>query len=299
MRPLEVLVGLRVAVQVDERRVDARGDGVDQLAGAGDVAAQPLLGHRAQRRGAGERLRGEDRQRVAPARGQLVAVLARPGAQRPLVDDVGRRAELGREVAQPAAADDEIAAVVHRGARREEVDDVAHPRSSPCDHAAVLRVAALAIAPVKGMRTVQADALELAESGPVGDRAFHVREADGEIALTMRNPRLVQVVPSWNAAEQELALAFPDGRRVAAPVVRGEAVSTPFYDGRPVPGRLVEGPFAAALSEHLGRAGAARRQRRGRRRRRRPSGDADVRRLAGRRLATPSTARSSTRAASA
>ena len=92
------------------------------------------------------------------------------------------------------------------------------------------------------------------ESGPVGDRAFHVREADGEIALTMRNPRLVQVVPRWDAAEGELALAFPDGRRVAAPVVRGEAVSTAFYDGRPVPGRLVEGPFAAALSEHLGRA---------------------------------------------
>ena len=54
---------------------------------------------------------------------------------------------------------------------------------------------------------------------------------------------------------RQLALAFPDGRRVAAPVVRGAAVSTPFYDGRPVPGRLVEGPFAAALSEYLGRAG--------------------------------------------
>jgi uncharacterized protein YcbX len=116
----------------------------------------------------------------------------------------------------------------------------------------VLRVGALAIAPVKGMRTVGVDALELRASGPVGDRAFHVREADGAIALTMRNPRLVQVVPTWNAAEGELALAFPDGRRVAAPVVRGAAVSTAFYDGRTVPGRIVDGPFAAALSEHLG-----------------------------------------------
>ena len=70
----------------------------------------------------------------------------------------------------------------------------------------------------------------------------------------MRNPRLVQVVPTWNAAEQALALAFPDGRRVAAPVAHGEAVSTAFYDGRRVPGHVVEGPFAAALSEHLGRA---------------------------------------------
>jgi uncharacterized protein YcbX len=115
----------------------------------------------------------------------------------------------------------------------------------------VLRVGALAIVPVKGMRTVAVDALELGESGPVGDRAFHLRELDGAIALTKRHPRLVQVVPAWDGTD--LALAFPDGSRVAAPVVRGAAVSTAFYDGRPVPGRLVEGPFAAALSEYLGR----------------------------------------------
>jgi MOSC domain-containing protein len=115
----------------------------------------------------------------------------------------------------------------------------------------VLRVGALAIAPVKGMRTVAVDALELAASGPVGDRAFHLRQADGAIALTKRYPRLVQVVPAWDG--KELALAFPDGRRVAAAVVRGAAVSTTFYDGRPVSGRLVEGPFATALSEYLGR----------------------------------------------
>jgi MOSC domain-containing protein len=125
--------------------------------------------------------------------------------------------------------------------------------SSPCDDGAVLRVAALAIAPVKGMRTVAMDALELAASGPVGDRAFHVREADGGIALTTRNPRLVRIVPTWDGAGGELALAFPDGPRVAAPVVRGAALETAFYDGRRVPGRAVEGPFAAALSDYLGR----------------------------------------------
>lgn len=118
----------------------------------------------------------------------------------------------------------------------------------------MLRVAALAIAPVKGMRTVGVDALELAESGPVGDRAFHLRRPDGEIALTKRNPRLVQVVPAWDAARGELALTFPDGRRVAAPVQRGRPVSTTFYDSRSVPGHVVEGPFAAALSEHVGHA---------------------------------------------
>ena len=70
--------------------------------------------------------------KIASASGQraaeLGAVLARALAQRALVDHVGRRAELGREVAQPAAADDELAALVHRGARREELEDVAHAR---------------------------------------------------------------------------------------------------------------------------------------------------------------------------
>jgi uncharacterized protein len=113
-------------------------------------------------------------------------------------------------------------------------------------------VAALALAPVKGLRLVGAHEVDLRRAGPAGDRAFHLREPDGTIALTVRNPRLVQVVPSWDPARGELALTFPDGARVAGPVVRGAPVTTAFYDGRPVPGHVVDGPFAAALSEHAG-----------------------------------------------
>jgi hypothetical protein len=127
-RPPQVLVGLRVAVQVDARGVDARGQRVHELAGAGDVTAQALLGHGGQHGRAGEGLGGEDRERVGPARAQLVAVLAGALAQRGLVDHVGRRAELGGEVTQPAAADHELAITVDARAGREEVDDVAHAR---------------------------------------------------------------------------------------------------------------------------------------------------------------------------
>ena len=114
-------------------------------------------------------------------------------------------------------------------------------------------VAALSLAPVKGMRLVAVDAIALDPSGPRGDRAFHVREAGGALVSTSRNPALVQVVPAWDAGRDELALEFPGGERVAGPIVRGERVETAFYDGRAVPGREVEGPFAAALSAHLGR----------------------------------------------
>ena len=112
-------------------------------------------------------------------------------------------------------------------------------------------VTALRVAPVKGLRLVPVDAVELRPAGPAGDRAFHLREPEGGIALTLRNPRLVQVVPAWDGTE--LALTFPDGTRVAGPVERGAAVTTAFYDGRPVAGHVVEGPFAAALSDYAGR----------------------------------------------
>ena len=115
------------------------------------------------------------------------------------------------------------------------------------------RVCSLALAPVKGLRLVDVPEVDLLRSGPAGDRAFFLREPDGRIALTVRHPRLVQVVPAWDPARGELGLTLPDGTRVTGPVVRGEPVTTAFYDGRPVAGHVVEGPFAAALSAHAGR----------------------------------------------
>ena len=113
-------------------------------------------------------------------------------------------------------------------------------------------VATLHLAPVKGMRLVEVDAVDLGAAGPAGDRAFHVRAA-GKVALTTRHPKLVQIVPAWDPDSGVLRLRFPDGAVVAAPVEHGAAVTTAFYDGRPVPGHVVEGPFAAAISEHIGR----------------------------------------------
>ena len=152
--------------------------------------------------------------------------------------------------------------------------------------AGVLRVGALAIAPVKGMRTVAVDALELAESGPVGDRAFHLREADGAIALTKRYPRLVQVVPAWDG--EELALAFPDGSRVAAAGgARRGGVDHVLRRARRCPGRAGRRALRRRAVAVPRAPGRARRPRRRRDRRRRPRRHADVRRLAGRRLGGP------------
>ena len=149
------------------------------------------------------------------------------------------------------------------------------------------------------MRLVGVDAVDVGATGPAGDRAFHLRERrEGRAhdAPPEARPDRPGLGPPSRACS---TFTFPDGTRVAAPVEPGAAVTTAFYDGRPVPGQVVEGPFAAAISEHIGapvdlvaRAGD------GGRRGRLP-GDADVPRVARRPRAAPSATTPSTAAASA
>jgi len=111
----------------------------------------------------------------------------------------------------------------------------------------------LAIAPVKSLRLAAVDWLDIGPTGPAGDRAFLVVDADNELVRTTRTPALLQVAPRWDAESGVLALRFPDGSEVAAAPELGEPAGTALYDGRIVGGRLVGGELAAALSEHLKR----------------------------------------------
>jgi uncharacterized protein len=112
-------------------------------------------------------------------------------------------------------------------------------------------VTALAIAPVKGMRLTEVEAVEIEPTGVAGDRAFLVVGPENELLLSTRTPALLAVAPRWRG--EELVLAFPDGSEVAAAPEPGAAAATANYEGRAIAGRLVEGALAEALSEHLGR----------------------------------------------
>jgi uncharacterized protein YcbX len=113
-------------------------------------------------------------------------------------------------------------------------------------------VSQLTLAPVKGMRVIAMPELEIGPTGAAGDRTFFVVDPEHRLLLTARTPALVQIVPRW--ADGVLSLRFPDGTDVAAVPEPGPEATTHNYEGRPIAGRLVGGPFAAALSEHLGRA---------------------------------------------
>ncbi len=112
-------------------------------------------------------------------------------------------------------------------------------------------VTQLSIAPVKGMRLVTVDELELDANGAHGDRAFCVVDPERSLLLTTRTPGLLAVEPHWDGSA--LTLRFPDGTEVSEAPALGARAQTANYAGRPVPGRLVGGALAEAVSEHLGR----------------------------------------------
>jgi uncharacterized protein YcbX len=111
-------------------------------------------------------------------------------------------------------------------------------------------VTALSVTPVKAMRLQNVDSIELTRTGAVGNRRFFVIDERGRMINSKSLGELQTVVA--NSYDGSLRLAFPDGHEVQAPIALGEAVTARFFSGE-VEGRLVEGPWAQALSEHLGR----------------------------------------------
>jgi uncharacterized protein len=100
------------------------------------------------------------------------------------------------------------------------------------------------------MRLVSVDAIELDTTGVRGDRRFYLVDEDGALVNAKRVPRLLAVRAA--AMDGRLSLGLPDDTTVEGDVQLGEPLETIFY-GRPVVGRIVEGPWSDALSELAGR----------------------------------------------
>jgi uncharacterized protein YcbX len=115
-----------------------------------------------------------------------------------------------------------------------------------------VRIARLAIAPVKGLGLVHPQEALLGRAGIRNDRRFYLVDPDGRLVNNKTCGELMQVRPDVSDDADRLTLAFPSGDRATGQVVPGSPVETSFY-GRPVSGRYVEGPWSDALSEHAGR----------------------------------------------
>jgi uncharacterized protein YcbX len=113
------------------------------------------------------------------------------------------------------------------------------------------RVAWITVAPVKGLALVEREQVSLEKRGVRENRRFHLIDEQGRLVNGKRLGSLVRVVCDWDEGARILRLTFPEGRKMEGEVALGAAVSTVFY-GRPVAGRVVEGPFAEALSQLTG-----------------------------------------------
>jgi uncharacterized protein len=115
-----------------------------------------------------------------------------------------------------------------------------------------MKVSRLSIAPVKGLGLVHPEEVMLGRAGVRNDRRFYLVDADGRLVNNKTCGELVQVRPEVSDNAGRLALQFPGGASADGEVAVGASIETSFY-GRPVAGRLVEGPWSEALSEHAGR----------------------------------------------
>lgn len=113
-------------------------------------------------------------------------------------------------------------------------------------------VSRLSATPLKGSALHHPGALELTGHGAAGNRRFHLVDARHRLRNGKQLGPLVRVVAEHDADRQTLSLQVPGRDPVHGSTAElGEAVTTDFY-GRAVPGRVVLGPFAAALGDFLG-----------------------------------------------
>ena len=108
----------------------------------------------------------------------------------------------------------------------------------------------LSVTPVKALRLSHPEEAEITVGGIPADRRFYlIDDADGLFDATDHGA-LLRIVPDYDPATERLRLTFPDGTVVEAGAdVTTDTVTTDFW-GRPVTGRVVEGPFADAVSTY-------------------------------------------------
>jgi MOSC domain-containing protein len=109
------------------------------------------------------------------------------------------------------------------------------------------------VAPVKSTALSHPNEIDLRETGVEGDHRFLVLETDGRRLSEGGKAPLLGVRADFDPVSDRLVLEFPGGRRVnGATAPAGEPFTVKLYD-RQVAARPVDGPVAAAISEHLGR----------------------------------------------
>ncbi len=114
-------------------------------------------------------------------------------------------------------------------------------------------VARFSIAPVRSLGLEHPTEIDLTERGVVEDRRFYLIDDAERLVDRLVVPSLVQIGAHIDPEATQLRLSFPDGTVIDEAVQIGVAIETVVHK-RPAVGHIVEGPWAAALSDYCGRA---------------------------------------------
>lgn len=113
-------------------------------------------------------------------------------------------------------------------------------------------IRALSLTPVKGTALHAPASLDLRPHGAVGNRDVFLIDEDGRMINGKRHGALATVVAQRSSDGARLTMTLPDGAVVSEELpAGGEPTVTDFF-GRPVVGRVLDGPWAPALSRLLG-----------------------------------------------
>src|SRR6266540_2757188 len=115
-----------------------------------------------------------------------------------------------------------------------------------------MKVAWLHVAPVKGLRIEARERIDLGPSGVEDDRLFCVVNETGRLLNGKRLAPLSTIVARYDVKTGHLELRMPSGSSVNGTVTVAEPITVTVY-GHAASARLVEGPWAEALSRELGR----------------------------------------------
>jgi uncharacterized protein YcbX len=117
---------------------------------------------------------------------------------------------------------------------------------------AVATVSHLRASPVKGLNQTERPELTLVPEGIDEDRRFVIVE-DGKALYGANLAAIAGATAAWDAAAGTLTITFADGEAVTGEVTTGASLTAYAYARREVPGAIVHGPWADALSARTGK----------------------------------------------
>jgi uncharacterized protein len=116
-----------------------------------------------------------------------------------------------------------------------------------------VRVARINVTPVKSLRLHHPAAVPLTSAGARDDRRFLLVDEGRRLYNGKRDTSLVRTSAAWDPATRVLGLTMPTGELVAGEARRATSTLVEVY-GRQLRGHVVEGPWADALSDLVGRS---------------------------------------------